>query len=141
MISTSTGMRKEESGQANKKEEEEKKKKKQEQEDEDDDMDEFETESEYGEDGEFYVPDPNEILWWPSDEGRTFSTPAVSSSPTATTTATVARANEETNISPYVLELLRSMANVTEDMADTERRIRRAEDDMDEVRRKMGWFL
>lgn len=55
---------------------------------------------------------------------------------------TMAMGNEEPGISAYISELLRSTTGTTdEDIAETERRIRRAEDELDEIRRKMGWYF
>ncbi|EGZ77814.1 hypothetical protein NEUTE2DRAFT_49059 [Neurospora tetrasperma FGSC 2509] len=45
-------------------------------------------------------------------------------------------------MSTYISALLKSTIGTTdEDIAETERRVRRAEDELDEIRRKMGWYL
>lgn len=49
---------------------------------------------------------------------------------------------EGNEMSTYISALLKSTIGTTnEDIAETERRVRRAEDELDEIRRKMGWYL
>ncbi|KAK3949759.1 hypothetical protein QBC32DRAFT_407697 [Pseudoneurospora amorphoporcata] len=65
---------------------------------------------------------------------RSFS--KVASSPT------MAMGNEGTNMSAYISDLLKpTMGTTEEDITETERKIRRAEDELDEIKRKMGWYL
>lgn len=46
-------------------------------------------------------------------------------------------------MSAYISELLKSTTTGTtdEDIAETERKFRKAEDELDEIRRKMGWYF
>ncbi|KAJ4417770.1 hypothetical protein N0V85_001704 [Neurospora sp. IMI 360204] len=45
-------------------------------------------------------------------------------------------------MSAYISELLKSTTGTTdEDIAETERKFRKAEDELDEIRRKMGWYF
>ncbi|EAA36219.1 hypothetical protein GE21DRAFT_875 [Neurospora crassa] len=50
--------------------------------------------------------------------------------------------NEGNGMSTYISALLKSTIGMTdEDIAETERRVRGAQDELDEIRRKMGWYL
>lgn len=57
---------------------------------------------------------------------------------------TVVMGNEGTHMSAFISDLLKSTLGTTttteEDFAETERRIRKAEDELDEIRKKMGWY-
>ena len=48
----------------------------------------------------------------------------------------------ERDMPVYISELLKlTTATADEDIAETERNFRRAEDDLDQVRKKMGWYF